>query len=258
METINKTWKPVTIGGFTGILMGAGAMHFAQSIASTTSVNEEEQAAGTKSLDDLSFREAFETARADMGPGGVFSWHGKLFNTYTAEEWNAMSQKDKELFAQQVKPEVSVEDVDTRDLAISNETNGSVAEASNDITQNSEIEVKVVEEEDLTMASVKVDDKQNAETVSSLDDDVRVIGYGDIDLVNGNSVTVEELEINGQRVAVIDVDKDGVGDVAMSDLNHNNRPDDGEVIDLHTGNPISFDDHASIDDVSTDITIMPA
>ena len=72
METINKTWKPVTIGGFTGILMGAGAMHFAQSIASTTSVNEEEQAAGTKSLDDLSFREAFATARADMGPRVVF------------------------------------------------------------------------------------------------------------------------------------------------------------------------------------------
>ena len=44
METINNTWKPVTIGGFTGILMGAGAMHFAQSIASTTSVKEEEQA----------------------------------------------------------------------------------------------------------------------------------------------------------------------------------------------------------------------
>ena len=256
-----ENWKPVTISGFTGILMGAGAMYAAQVVTANDAETVAESGDKLKQFvadDSLSFKAAFDTARTELGAGGVFSWHGKLFNTYTAEEWNAMSQKDKELFAQQVKPEVSVEDVDTRDLAISNETNGSVAEASNDITQNSEIEVKVVEEENLTMASVKVDDKQNAETVSSLDDDVRVIGYGDIDLVNGNSVTVEELEINGQRVAVIDVDKDGVGDVAMSDLNHNNRPDDGEVIDLHTGNPISFDDHASIDDVSTDITIMPA
>ena len=111
METINKTWKPVTIGGFTGILMGAGAMHFAQSIASTTSVNEEEQAAGTKSLDDLSFREAFETARADMGPGGVFSWHGNLYNTYTAQEWSSMSSAEKKQFAAKISPEVSPENI---------------------------------------------------------------------------------------------------------------------------------------------------
>ena len=103
-----------------------------------------------------------------------------------------------------------------------------------------------------------MDEKQNVEASSSAADDVRVIGYGDIDLANGNSVTVEELEVNGQRVAVIDVDKDGVGDIAMSDLNHNNRPDDGEVIDLHTGNSIIFEDQASLDEVAADNNIMPA
>ena len=61
---------------------------------------------------------------------------------------------------------------------------------------------------------------------------------------------MQELEINGQRVAVIDVDKDGDPDLAMTDLNHNQQMDEGEVIDLHTGEAISFvDDDSAIDNV---------
>lgn len=256
-----ELWKPVTISGFTGILMGAGAMYAAQVLTADDAMADAESGDKLKEFvadDSLSFKAAFDAARAELGAGGVFSWHGKLFNTYTADEWNGMSPKDKELFAQQVKPEVSAEDVNTHDLVIDNDNSDKVVEASADFAQNTDEEVRIVKDEDLTAASVEVDEKQNVEASSSAADDVRVIGYGDIDLANGNSVTVEELEVNGQRVAVIDVDKDGVGDIAMSDLNHNNRPDDGEVIDLHTGNSIIFEDQASLDEVAADNNIMPA
>jgi predicted nucleic acid-binding Zn-ribbon protein len=79
-----------------------------------------------------------------------------------------------------------------------------------------------------------------AETAEAADDDVRVLGYGDVALENGRTITVEELNINGQRVAVIDVDKDGEADLALSDLNQNRQLDEGEVIDLHTGEAVSF------------------
>ena len=72
------------------------------------------------------------------------------------------------------------------------------------------------------------------------DNDVRVVGFKDIEIGNGRSITMQEVDINGQRVAVIDVDKDGDPDFAMTDLNHNNPMDEGEVIALHTGEAVAF------------------
>jgi hypothetical protein len=42
----------------------------------------------------------------------------------------------------------------------------------------------------------------------------------------------------------------------MSDLNHNQRADEGEVIDLHTGDVISFqNDQTSMDDSAADVDL---
>ena len=47
-------------------------------------------------------------------------------------------------------------------------------------------------------------------------------------------------DINGQRVTIVDLDNDNVADVIMSDINHNGLPDEGEIIDLNTGEAIAF------------------
>lgn len=239
MKTNNKTWKPVTISGFTGILMGAGAMHVAQNVDLSTSANEEtEQLAVAKTHDDLSFREAFDAARAEMGPGGVFRWHGNLYNTYTADEWQAMSESEKDEFAERIAPEVSPADIDT-DLVAANE------------------EVEDTENADVVVAEESNDDANltaaNDQPLESGDDDVRVVGFGEVTLDNGRNVTVQEIDVNGQRVAVIDLDQDGEADIAMSDLNNNREMDDGEVIDLHTGDTLSFtNDEAPVEDTHID------
>lgn len=215
MTTNKQTWKQVSISGVTGILMGAGAMKAMQSMAAGESENNAEQATAKADTqyDNMSFREAFDAARAELGAGGVFRWHGNIYNTYTAEEWNAKTAKEQDDFAEQVGAEISAEDVDT-DVSI----------VSNDNVNGNEVAVS----------------EQAAETTENADDDVRVLGYGDVTLDNGRTVTVEELEVNGQRVAVIDVDQDGEADLAMTDLNHNQQMDEGEVIDLHTGEAVSF------------------
>lgn len=46
--------------------------------------------------DDMSFSEAFAAAREDVGAGGIFYWHGKPYGTYYENEWNAMSEADKD------------------------------------------------------------------------------------------------------------------------------------------------------------------
>lgn len=215
MTTNKQTWKQVSISGVTGILMGAGAMKAMQSMAAGESENNAEQAIAEADTqyDNMSFREAFDAARAELGAGGVFRWHGNIYNTYTADEWNAKTAKEQDDFAEQVGAEISAEDVDT-DVNI----------VSNDNVNGNEVAVS----------------EQAAETTENADDDVRVLGYGDVTLDNGRTVTVEELEVNGQRVAVIDVDQDGEADLAMTDLNHNQQMDEGEVIDLHTGEAVSF------------------
>ncbi|MEZ4905173.1 MAG: hypothetical protein R2822_27205 [Spirosomataceae bacterium] len=50
------------------------------------------------------FKEAFDAARAQVGPGGIFEWRGQWYNTYTAEEWTGMAPAGKEDYAMLVKP----------------------------------------------------------------------------------------------------------------------------------------------------------
>ena len=50
--------------------------------------------------DSMSFAQAFSAARSEVGPGGVFHWHGQSYNTFTAEEWNSMSHNDQMAFGQ--------------------------------------------------------------------------------------------------------------------------------------------------------------
>ena len=245
--TAKETWKPVTIGGLTGILMGAGAMYGVQAMTSgsneVASGAEEGLKVATVS-DSMSFSQAFEAARALVGAGGVFTWRGNIFNTYTADEWKAMSNDDKHQFAELVKPEVPASEVDTKQVAdVEPQTADDDVQIAQDIVQPQDYDVEVKPESA---------ERTNVQITSWNDlaesDDVRFVGFKDIDMGRGRSIAMQELEINGQRVAVIDVNKDGEPDLAMTDLNHNHQMDEGEVIDLHTGEALSF----ANDDPATD------
>ena len=221
-------------------------MYAAQSMnADVASDEQQEQAASLQAQDEQSFREAFQTARAEMGPGGVFSWHGHLYNTYTAEEWQAMSDHDKNLFAENVTPEVEaseaapaveVTEADATDTATPEADTPDVTVAEAAVQQNPDMEVA------------------SNQAAASDDDDVRIVGFGDVELADGRVITVQEVDYNGQRVAVIDVDHDGTPDIAMSDINHNHKMDEGEVIDLQTGEALSFTNDFANEEQTADTT----
>lgn len=49
--------------------------------------------------DSMSFAQAFSTARAEVGPHGIFAWHGGVFGTYYADEWNSLPVEYRESFS---------------------------------------------------------------------------------------------------------------------------------------------------------------
>lgn len=182
-------WKPVTLGGIAGILMGAGVMRTIDSKAIEASDVDtiDENIEDVNNLhvaevdENQSFAEAFASARAEVGPGGVFHWHGGIYNTYTFEEWNAMSTEDKANFAQLVRPEV-------RPYEISTPT---------DDHPNVNIHSTVVSNDETAP------DLRGFE----LGGDVHIVGYTDIEehLVVGYDTTGD-----GQAdIAIIDVDSSG-------------------------------------------------
>lgn len=45
--------------------------------------------------EEMTFGEAFAAARADVGPGGTFLWHGGVYGTFDAQEWNGMTPAEQ-------------------------------------------------------------------------------------------------------------------------------------------------------------------
>lgn len=47
-------------------------------------------------VDDLSFAEAFGQARDELGPGAIFLWQGKAYNTFLEREWEDLGSEGQQ------------------------------------------------------------------------------------------------------------------------------------------------------------------
>ena len=209
-------WKKVTLGGFSGVLMGAGAMYAGQSLAQETpdADNNAEDSSDVENpaendipvaniSDGLSFAEAFDQARAEVGPGGVFYWHGGIYNTFSEDEWNAMSDEERSEFAQQVHPEVLPDDMPTP------------TDAQPDLVAHIPVGSQ---DDDVEIANVHPASNEDA------GDDVQVVGYGMVD---------------GHVAMGIDLTGNGEADVAFVDVNDNNEIDNQDIITDREGNSVT-------------------
>ena len=219
-----SAWKHVTLGGVSGILMGAGLLYAGQSVAATKTDTPEENAdAATEEAqqveganestlpvaqihNEMSFGEAFAAARAEVGPGGVFIWHGGIYNTYTADEWNAMTPQQKNDFAHQVNPEVRAHEVPTP------------TDAHPDVAVQPAPDADVHTVSDTS--DVHVVEQQIAQNFD-MGDDVHIVGYANAE---------------GHLVVGYDSTGDGQADVAIIDMDGNLAPSDADVIMDREGN----------------------
>ena len=236
-----SAWKQVTLGGVTGVLMGAGLLYAGQAVAQNVNNEEKpeetpeektedvvapEQGETSHTLenglkvasvsDDLSFGEAFQQARAEVGPGGVFHWHGGIYNTYSADEWNAMSVDQKHDFAEQVQPEVRPDELSTPTDA---DTHVVVVHHVYEHAPAPEVHQAAD-----TSADVQVVDQQTAQS-SDQDADVHIVGYGEVD---------------GHVAVGLDTNNDGQADVAIIDVDDSGNLSDPDVIVDNNGNMATY------------------
>lgn len=192
----SSLWKTVSIGGATGILFGGAAAVAADAYASKP---DEEAVAVHHSSDGDSFAQAFAEARAELGAGGVFEWHGRLYNTYLKEEWDAMSDEQRHEFAQHVE-NGNVHVAGGKHIATSHGNN--MHHGSGD----------------------------NMHHISD-EPEVHFLGIGKAELGDGQEHYVAGVSVNGRDVALIDVDNDPehVFDIAIVD-NGNKFLDPGDTV----------------------------
>ena len=229
-----------------------------------------EQAKESEHVEEKSFTDTFQEAREAQGPGGLFVWDGKICTTYTEEEWNSLTDEEREVFAMNAQTfstdnpndtegaNAAIEDP-SKDIAASSTTGSDdKVEESKEGSEEPAKEDNVIDDGavDVSVSPVQDTDEELIAQNGSQDElqeeeeaDVQIIGTRTITLPNGQEADVAHARINDEDVAVIDIDRDGVGDIAMADLNNNGIPDEGEIIDLHTKEIISTGNYAQADQV---------
>lgn len=225
-QTESISWKHVLLGGVPGILMGAGLVYASKADAAnynkeelaeqnSANVSDSEQQRNNvpenslpvaKLHNELSFGEAFAQARAEVGSGGVFIWHGGIYNTYTVEEWNAMTPQQKIDFAHQVNPEYQAHEIPTP------------TDAQPEVVVH--VVVDGIPEQPSNSIDVSIVEKQIAHNFD-MGEDVHIVGYANA---------------AGHLIVGYDTTGDGQADVAIIDVDNNLRPSDSDVIMDNQGN----------------------
>lgn len=209
-DTLGKNnsaaWKNVLIGGAPGIMIGSfatasvlphhkGAAHNEDADGQADMMQEQDSTQGeireALSVNDgMSYKEAFAAARAEVGPGGAFVWHGQVYGTYRGDdaEWQEMSAADRAAYSQQV-------------LAQVHPTPYTPAENDPEI--------------------VDVTDTNTADGIDDADEviDVHIVGADTADTIDdGSDMVVADGQVDGVEAVFADTDGDGEIDLVLLDV----------------------------------------
>lgn len=158
--------------------------------------------------DDQSFAEAFADARAQVGPGGVFEWNGKIYGTYYKDEWDHMSAEERAEWQSKV---------DYNDLRDEEQQYTHHQETHHHSTTQ-------------TNGSTPNTNTHHGAPTPTQEPEVRIADIRQVDVDgNGQMDVVVELD-NGVMFA--DLDHDGVADIAAADVNGDGVIANDEVADV--------------------------
>ena len=196
--------------------------------------------------DDMSFTDAFNAAREEVGSGGVFEWHGYIYSTYTDDEWNSMSEAEREEYGSHFNwtPEDSddvtasvASDVDTDDVEVTVDGPADEPYAQEDVA-------------DVEPAGGNDPHLVDASDVVDVDDpEVEVLGVIHDDETGAN---IGGMLVGDQQVVFVDVDNDQAFDVMVADVDNNGTITDNEVIDI-SAHGITVDQLGGLHDCNPDM-----
>lgn len=166
-------------------------------------------------VDADNFNDAFAQARAQVGPGGVFEYNGKIYATYTAEEWNEMSAQERVDYQSKVYEVAPSHHAEPTHHAEPSHTH--VAESVENHPEATAEEVPA-----------------NAEMIAAepVDNEIRVLGVEAVQNEYGQVMNVALVECEGDQALLIDVDNDGTIDVLIHDDNIDNQIQENEIHDI--------------------------
>ena len=241
-DEMSPLWQSVLVGGVPGILIGAGALKGAEAVADSIRTNRiEEGSEGSVEeapveiheaysvSDDMSFSEAFAAARAEVGAGGAFVWHGNVYGTYRADdpEWMEMTAEDRAAHSQDILAQVH-------------------ARPYTPTVDEPEI-VPVPETSSGSYDAPAVEEADDADDI-----DVHILGVGELPTPYG-MVQAGVGTVDDHQAVFVDTDGDDMVDTVMIDINDNTHLDRGEIFDM-TGAEIPMDElRESVEPMDTSV-----
>lgn len=249
-----SVWGKVAAGAGAGIVLGAATTVLSSSsepVETQQEIQHPEWTDGevpvaTSVNDDMSFTDAFNAAREEVGSGGVFEWHGYIYSTYTDDEWNSMSEAEREEYGSHFNwtPEDSddvtasvASDVDTDDVEVTVDGPADEPYAQEDVA-------------DVEPAGGNDPHLVDASDVVDVDDpEVEVLGVIHDDETGAN---IGGMLVGDQQVVLVDVDNDQAFDVMVADVDNNGTITDNEVIDI-SAHGITVDQLGGLHDCNPDM-----
>ena len=249
-----SVWGKVAAGAGAGIVLGAATTVLSSSsepVEAQQEIQHPEWTDGevpvaTSVNDDMSFTDAFNAARDEVGSGGVFEWHGYIYSTYTDDEWNSMSEAEREEYGSHFNwtPEDSddvtasvASDVDTDDVEVTVDGPADEPYAQEDVA-------------DVEPAGGNDPHLVDASDVVDVDDpEVEVLGVIHDDETGAN---IGGMLVGDQQVVLVDVDNDQAFDVMVADVDNNGTITDNEVIDI-SAHGITVDQLGGLHDCNPDM-----
>lgn len=277
-------WVHIAGSAGSGLLLGAastmlmGAASANDEVAQEESANEEAGTPGatdtitvenvsfaTDITDDMSFSEAFAEARHELGPGGAFEWHGNVYSTYYAEEWNGMTEAQQAEHSSHIMHAhstyhaghhdtaevVAVDDSqahtathDTPHTTTAPDDGGDMsatAGISGDIAQN---------DTPNTDAAQQADDIAQPDIAAQNDGiEVEVIGITHDDATGANVVS---MTVDGHDAILVDVDNNNTMDALIVDANDDGIVAENEIVDV-SDQGLTIDQFGGIDNPAGDL-----
>lgn len=189
--------------------------------------------------DSMSFSQAFAAARHEVGPGGLFVWHGNTYGTYYANEWNAMSPEEHDQYWADVHHTTSSLNEDAEEISnfepIGDTEDGQEADLLSDNQEQQETEEPQeaeIQQENLEGGSTNIEEEIEDELNHELDEQAdNIDNLEQIELSEENILEVDDLSGNeALEEAVLEVD-DNVEVDAVVDMDAGDESIDSVIVD---------------------------
>ena len=209
---------------FTSMASGDNADQSTQADAAHTAVPAGDVKVAEVS-DDMSFDEAFASARKQVGAGGVFEWRGKLYGTYYKNEWDAMSQADKDQYAANVfgTPQAKVHNDNSQEQPQKDMAEDTDAEQNTNVQKVSD---QTDNQQDMAEVGSGEDGKYNIQ---------QVYGATTVTDDDGNPMTMVGAKVNGHNAILCDINQDDKIDAMLIDANDDDQITEDEIIPIPQG-----------------------